>query len=82
MRTTRNKEADKDKDTSSEYHIKGKEKALSMYENKEKACDVYFFMYECGKKLLHSTHERACAAHDTPIDQMKEIVDIFNYEIK
>ena len=39
-------------------------------------------MYECGKKKLHSTYDRACAEHETTTSQMKDIVDILNYKIK
>ena len=43
---------------------------------------VMFCMYECGKHSLHSTYERAHAAHETTIIHMKNTVEIFNYEIK
>ena len=38
-------------------------------------------MHECGKHILHSKSERACAAHETTISNIKEIVEILNYEI-
>ena len=75
------KEVDKYKETLSANDIKGKEKTLSMSEKKEKSRDGYVCIYEYGKHLLHSIYERTCAAHDTAISQMKEIVEIFNYEI-
>ena len=39
-------------------------------------------MYERSKSLLHSTHECVCAVHETTTSHMKDIVDIFNSEIK
>ena len=53
-----------------------------MYEKKEKARGGYVHIYKCVKHLLHSMYERTCAAHETTIIKMKEIVEIFNSEIK
>ena len=39
-------------------------------------------MHECGKHLLHSTYELACAEHETTISHMKDIVEILNSKIK
>ena len=64
------------------YDSKDKEKTLSTYERKEQACDGYVYMYECGKRLFNSTYELACAAQETTIHKMKEIVEIYNSEIK
>ena len=44
--------ADKYKQTSSEYDIKGKEKTLIISEKKENAWDGNVCIYECGK-ILH-----------------------------
>ena len=41
---------DKDK-TLSENNIKGEENSLNTFNKKEKVCDVYVTMYECGKHL-------------------------------
>ena len=53
-----------------------------MSKNKEKAHDGYIRMYEGVKYLLHSTYELTCAAHETNISKMKEIVEIFSSEKK
>ena len=34
------------------------------------------------KHLLHPMYELACAAHEKTINQMEDILEIFNYEIK
>ena len=56
----------KDKQTSSAYDIKGKEKTLSTSENKEKARDGYVCIYECGKQFCNSTSECAFVAQEKP----------------
>ena len=66
----------------SDNDIKGEKNNSSTSEKKEKVHDGYVRMYKCGKNLLHSTYERACAAYETTISQMKEIVEILNSEIK
>ena len=65
--TTCDGEVDRDKEASSAYYIKGKEKNYSTSEKKEKSRDGYVCIYECGKNLLHSTYERACASQETTI---------------
>ena len=70
MMTICDKEADTDKETSSEYDINYEEKTSSTSENKEKARDGYFFMYECGKHLLHSMYECACVAQEKAISML------------
>ena len=47
-----NKEGDKHKENSNVYDNKGQEKTLGMFEKKEKACDGYARMYECGKNYF------------------------------
>ena len=54
--------ADNNKQTSSAYDIKGKEKTLIISEKKEEARDSYVCIYACGKQLCTSIFERACAA--------------------
>ena len=54
--------ADKDKQTSSAYDIKVKEKTPSTSENKEKVRDGYVHTYECGTLFCTSISERAFAA--------------------
>ena len=76
------KEAEKYKETSSTYDSKYKEKNLSTSENKEKARGGYIYIYEWGKHLLNLTHERACSAQETNVIKTKDIVKIYNYEIK
>ena len=76
------KEVDIDKETLSMYDIKGKEKTSSTSEKKEKERDGYVYMYECGKYLLHSSYDHAYAEDETTINQMKEIMEIFNSEIE
>ena len=39
-------------------------------------------MDEWGKYLFHSKYERACASQDTTISNMKEIVEIYKFEIE
>ena len=46
-------ETNKHRETSSTYINEGKENNSSTSENKEKECDGYVFMYECGKKICH-----------------------------
>ena len=40
-------------------------------------------MFACVyiKHLLHSMYERASAAHEMTVSQMKEIAEIFSYDI-
>ena len=73
---------DKDKQNSSAYDIKGKEKILRMSEKKEKACDGYVHIYEYGKHLLHSTYERVCAEQETTISEIIIMLDSFKSDIK
>ena len=62
--------ADKDKQTSSAYDIRGKENTSRTSEKKEKAREGYVCIYECGKNLLHSAYEHACSAQKTTIIQI------------
>ena len=79
-----NKEAGKDKykENLIENDIKDKKKTLKTSENIENARDGYVCIYLCGNHLLHLMYECACTAHDMTIVQMKDIGEIFNYEIK
>ena len=77
-----NNQADEHQETSSAYNIKGMENNLSASEKKEKDHGGYDRISECGKQLSHSTYERACAAQDMTISKMKDIVEIYKYEIK
>ena len=70
------KEADKHKETLRAYDNKGEEKTSGMSEKKEKLSDDYFCMYQYDKQFFHSTYEHACAAQDTTISNMREIVEI------
>ena len=79
---TCDKKTDKHKETLSAYGIKGKEKTSSTQEKKKKARDGYVRMYECRKYLFHSMYQRECTAQETTIHKTKEIVDMYNYEIK
>ena len=76
INVTINTTRDNHKENSSVYDSNGKEKTSITSEKKEKARDSYVRMYECGKKLLHSTYRCACASHDTTKSKMKEIVEI------
>ena len=78
----KDKEADIEKETLSAYYIKGEKNTLSTSEKKVNSCDGYVCMYECGKHLLNSMYERICATHETTISKIKEIMEIFNYDIK
>ena len=69
-------EACLNKKTLDKYYIKGEENIL-----RYKSRDGYVCMYECCIHLLHSMYERACAAYQTTISHMKEIVEIFNPKI-
>ena len=51
------KEADIHKENSSEYDNKGGENTLRTSKKKEKACDCFVIIYECGKHLFYSTYE-------------------------
>ena len=62
-----------------EYGRKGEGNIARRSEKKEKACDGYVWMYECGKNLLRSMYERACKIHRTTISQTKETVDIIKF---
>ena len=62
---------DKDKQILSVYDIKGEENTSGISENKEKARDGYVRIYECGKHLLTPTSERAFAAQEISISQIK-----------
>ena len=66
--------ADKDKQTSIAYDIKGGGNTSSTSEKKEKARDGYVCIYECGKQFCTSTLKCACA--------VKEMLESFNYERK
>ena len=59
------------KKTSITYSNKGKENTSSTSEKKEKSRDGYVCMYECGKQLLHSKYERACAEKAVSISTME-----------
>ena len=61
---------------SSVYDNKGEETTSGPSEKKEKSCDGYVCMYECGKHLFNSNYERTCVAQETTISKMKDIVDI------
>ena len=63
----RNMYTDKDKQNSSTYDIRGKEKTLGTSEKKEKEWDGYVRIYERGKQFCTSTFECACAAQETNI---------------
>ena len=43
---------------------------------------VMFCIYECGKKFCTSTFERACAAEEMTIRQIKEILESSNSDTK
>ena len=64
------KEADKDKETSRVNYNKGEENTSSTSE----ARNGYVCMYEHGKHLLYSLYERAWAAHEKNISNMREMV--------
>ena len=51
--------ADKHKQNSSAYGIKGEKKALGKYKKKENAQGGYVCIYECCKKICTSTFKRA-----------------------
>ena len=77
--STYKKEANKHIETSSSYGNKGEENNWSKSEKKEKACDGYVHMYECGKNFLHSTYERACMTKDLYIIRKEEIMAEYKY---
>ena len=66
----------------SAYAIKGEENTLSIYERKEKARDGYVYIYELGKLLRTSKYKRTCTSQEKTISKMKEIVDMYKYEIE
>ena len=49
---------------------------------KEKAPDGYVWMYEWVKHFFNLKYECACAAQDTNISNMQEIVEIYKYKIE
>ena len=73
---TCDKEVDKHKENLSVYDNKGEEKTSITYEKKENSRDGYVHMYECGKHLFNPMYECACAAQETTISKMKEILEI------
>ena len=76
------KEADIEKENLSAFDIKGEKNTLSTSEKTENSFDGHLCMYECGKHLLHSMYEHICATHETTISKIKEIMEIFKYDIK
>ena len=64
------------------YCNKGKVNILSTIEKKEKVDDGYVHIYEYGKHLFHSMSERSCTLQETTIINMKDIMEIYNYDIK
>ena len=74
--------ADKDNKNSSAYDVKGKEKTLSTSEKRENTRDGYVHIYEYGKLFCTSTFERACAAQEMTISNMKEIADMYKYDME
>ena len=82
LTTTFNQEVNRYKDTFCGYDIKDEKKTLSKSEKKEKECDGYICMYECGKHLLYSMYESAYASQEMNINQIKKMVKSFNYGIK
>ena len=68
------KEANKYKETLGTYINKAKAKTSSTSENKEKPCDSYFSMYECGKNFLHSTYECAFTSKSIYISRMEKLM--------
>ena len=73
---------DKDKHTMSAYGIEEEKKNPSTSEKKEKAQDRYDHLYEYGKLFCTSIFEGACVAQENFINKMKEVLDIYKYEIK
>ena len=57
-------------------------KTLSTSEKKEKERDGYVCIYKCGKHLFHSKYEHVWTEKKMNTSQMKEIVELLNYEIK
>ena len=68
--------------TLSEYDIKGKEKTSGTSEKKEKARNCYVHKYKYGKRFWTLNYKCACAAQKTAISKMKEIVDMWKYDIE
>ena len=64
------------KETSSAYDIKVKEKTPSTSKKKEKSSGGYVCMYRCGNNLLYSKYEHMCASQETTITVIKLILDI------
>ena len=62
--------------------LRAKKRLQALLKRKKKALDGYVHMYEYGKDLLYSTYECACTAHETTFSQIKDMVEIFNSEIK
>ena len=73
---------DKDNTNLSAYDVKVKENTLSTSEKIENTRDSYVHIYEYGKLFCTSTFKRACAAQETTISNMKEIADMYKYDME
>ena len=73
---------DKDNTNLSAYDVKVKENTLSTSEKRENTQDGYVHIYEYGKLFCTSTFERACAAQKMNISNMKEIADMYKYDME
>ena len=72
--------ADKCKQTSSAYDIKGKKKTSITSEKKENSWGGNVRIYECGNFFCTSTFKRTCAAQETTINKMKDNEDMYKSE--
>ena len=75
INSTCNNEANKREENLSKYINESEENNLSTTENKEKARDGYFCMYEYGKQFFRSTYERACTAKVVSISKTEDLVE-------
>ena len=73
---------DKNNETSSAHDIKVKGNTLIAPEKEIKVMLALCSHIRMGKNLLYSAYEQACAEYEMTISRMKEILEIFNSEIK
>ena len=55
---------------------------LSTSEKIEKVCDDYVRRYECNKHSFNSMYGHTYAEQEMTISKMKDIEEIYNYDIK